>query len=341
MWTALRIFGASQCRLGQRFRRGRDLAQPHHAQAHATMAMARRRVHPTQVSGYYTASLGYCVSDASNSSNTRPSGNVSSCQCLCGGPLIGFMHLVCSYSHSIRISFPVEHILISKGSQWLWILPSKVLSPPTSPFSSSFYVPSSPSPFDHRPPSPPVFFLFPMSDSKRQLCIHAIHHELNHAISNNLYTGLAYGTPPSLLHPFSLYVPRMPDHPSLSAFISPQSGYFCVYVLSFPIDPSRRERSNVPFFALSCSSKGPVFRCLEHMFLFGITTIIFILSTAVIVLGPAVIFQAIAITNKYIDPSFDGVWSQYKFGVVFLIILVITRLNARFPPSFIWSLIVE
>ena len=41
-WTALRIFGASQCRLGQRFRRGRDLAQPHHAQAHAPMAMARR-----------------------------------------------------------------------------------------------------------------------------------------------------------------------------------------------------------------------------------------------------------------------------------------------------------
>jgi len=247
MWTALRIFGASQCRLGQRFRRGRNLAQPHHAQAHATMAMARRRVHPTQVSGCYTASLGYCVSDASNSSNTRPSGNVSSCQCLCGGPLIGFMHLVCSYSHSIRISFPVEHILISKGSQWLWILLSKVLSPPTSPFSSSFYVPSSPSPFDHRPPSPPVFFLFPMSDS------------------NNLYTGLAYGTPPSLFHPFSLYVPRMPDHPSLSAFISSQSGYFCAYVLFISNRPVAARTLKRSFFALSCSSKGPVSLSRTHV----------------------------------------------------------------------------
>jgi len=104
---------------------------------------------------------------------------------------------------------------------------------------------------------------------------------------------------------------------------------------SFPIDPSPARTLKRSFFALSCSSKGPVFRCLEHMFLFGITTIIFILSTTVIVLGPAVIFQAIAITNKYIDPSFDGVWSQFKFGVVFLIILVITRLNARFPPSLV------
>src|SRR5216683_645427 len=77
---------------------------------------------------------------------------------------------------------------------------------------------------------------------------------------------------------------------------------------SFPIDPLPVRTLKCSFFTLSCSSKGTMFHCLEYMFLFGITTIIFILSTTIIVLGPTVIFQAIAITNKNIDPSFDRVW---------------------------------
>jgi hypothetical protein len=77
------------------------------------------------------------------------------------------------------------------------------------------------------------------------------------------------------------------------------------------------------------------------MFLFAITMIIFILSTTVIVLGPGLTSQGIPIEIKKMDPSFDRVWSPHKIHVVDAIICVITRLNARFPPSFIWSLIVE
>jgi len=84
------------------------------------------------------------------------------------------------------------------------------------------------------------------------------------------------------------------------------------------------------FLALSCSSKGSLFRSLEHRFLFGITTIIFIFCTTGIVLGPALTSQDIPTMIQTIDPSFDGVWSQYKTDVVITIIGVVTRFNARF-----------
>ena len=128
----------------------------------------------------------------------------------------------------------------------------------------------------------------------------------------------------------------MPDHPSLSAFISPQSGYFCAYVLFISNRPVARANAQTFLFRSLLQFQGarvPLSR--KHVLVWNHNDHLYTLHTTVIVLGPAVIFQAIAITNKYIDPSFDGVWSQFKFGVVFLVILVITRLNARFPPSLV------
>jgi len=76
------------------------------------------------------------------------------------------------------------------------------------------------------------------------------------------------------------------------------------------------------------------------MFLFGITTITFMLCTTVLVLGPGLTSQGIPIMIKKMDPSFDKAWSPHKIHIVQVIIAVITRLNARFPPSFIWSHVV-
>ena len=75
------------------------------------------------------------------------------------------------------------------------------------------------------------------------------------------------------------------------------------------------------------------------MFLFGITAIIFMLSTIVIVLGPRLASQVIPIMIKTRDPSFDRVWSPHKLYVVNAITTVITGLNACFPPSFTWSIV--
>jgi hypothetical protein len=72
------------------------------------------------------------------------------------------------------------------------------------------------------------------------------------------------------------------------------------------------------------------------MFLFGITTIIFILSTIVIVLGPKLTSLFIPMLIKDLDPSFDKVWSAHKVQLVEVIIAFITGFVARFsllPPS--------
>jgi len=66
------------------------------------------------------------------------------------------------------------------------------------------------------------------------------------------------------------------------------------------------------------------------MFLFGVTAIIFILSTIVIVLGPGLTSQLILMSIKVTDPSFDRAWSPHKFYVVTVIISFITRFVARF-----------
>jgi hypothetical protein len=65
------------------------------------------------------------------------------------------------------------------------------------------------------------------------------------------------------------------------------------------------------------------------MFLFGITAIIFILSTIVIVLGPELTPQSIATIVK-LSPSIGRVWSPHEIHLVEVIIAFITRFVARF-----------
>ena len=69
------------------------------------------------------------------------------------------------------------------------------------------------------------------------------------------------------------------------------------------------------------------------MFVFGITTIIFILATTVIVFGPGLTTQGIPFIIRMIDPSIVVGWSTHKLDVIVGIIAVITRLNVRFSSS--------
>ncbi len=74
------------------------------------------------------------------------------------------------------------------------------------------------------------------------------------------------------------------------------------------------------------------------MFLFGITTIIFLLATTIIVVGTPLTSQRIPIIIKLIDPTFVIGWSPHKLNVVVGILATITRLNARFfffPSGFL------
>jgi len=76
------------------------------------------------------------------------------------------------------------------------------------------------------------------------------------------------------------------------------------------------------------------------MFVFIITTIIFILATTVIVVGPGLTTQGIPFIIKMIDPSIAIGWSTHKLDVIVGIVAVVTRLNARFLSFIIWSLAV-
>ena len=69
------------------------------------------------------------------------------------------------------------------------------------------------------------------------------------------------------------------------------------------------------------------------MFVFGITTVIFILATAVILLGPGLTTQGIPFIIKIIDPSIAVGWSPHKLNAVVGFVAVITRLNVRLPSS--------
>jgi hypothetical protein len=54
-----------------------------------------------------------------------------------------------------------------------------------------------------------------MSDGERQLFINAIHGQLNNAVSYNLYTGIAYGTPiptPHSVHLIAFWLSRPRTH---------------------------------------------------------------------------------------------------------------------------------
>ena len=70
--------------------------------------------------------------------------------------------------------------------------------------------------------------------------------------------------------------------------------------------------------------------------MFGSTTLIFILATAMIVLGPGLTSQGIPTIIKKIDPSFAIGWSPHKMDVVIGIFAAITRLNACFHV-FVWA----
>ncbi len=73
------------------------------------------------------------------------------------------------------------------------------------------------------------------------------------------------------------------------------------------------------------------------MFVFIITTIIFVLATIVLFFGPGITTQGIPIIIKMIDPSIAVGWSPHKLDVVVGIIAVITRLNARIRLFIIWA----
>jgi len=77
------------------------------------------------------------------------------------------------------------------------------------------------------------------------------------------------------------------------------------------------------------------------MFLVGITTIIFILSTTLVILGAGLASQGVPVIIKALEPSFDHVWSPHKMRIVGVIMGVIAKLNARSPSSFLWFLVME
>lgn len=64
--------------------------------------------------------------------------------------------------------------------------------------------------------------------------------------------------------------------------------------------------------------------------MFWSTTLIFVLATVVIIVGPGLTMQAIPGVIKYIDPSVVVGYSIHKIDVLTGVIAVITRLNACF-----------
>lgn len=83
------------------------------------------------------------------------------------------------------------------------------------------------------------------------------------------------------------------------------------------------------------SSKGSLFHSRGHKFMFWSTTVIFILATAVIVVGPGLTLQAIPGVINFIDPSIPIGWSMHKIDVMTGVIAFVTRINVgfRFPVS--------
>ena len=67
----------------------------------------------------------------------------------------------------------------------------------------------------------------------------------------------------------------------------------------------------------------------------GSTTLIFVLATVVIIVGPALTLQTIPGFIKFIDPSFVIGWSNHKIDVMTGVVATVTRINVgfRFPQS--------
>ncbi|KAI9439073.1 hypothetical protein H4582DRAFT_1946478 [Lactarius indigo] len=119
------------------------------------------------------------------------------------------------------------------------------------------------------------------TDAEKQLLFDQIHRQFRHAVSYNLYTGLAYGM------------------------------LVVVYFISIRIQ----------------LSKGALFHSPGHMFMFGSTTLIFVLATVVIIVGPGLTLQAIPGVIKFIDPSFAIGYSIHKIDVLTGVVAAITRIN--------------
>ncbi|KAI0275529.1 hypothetical protein BGY98DRAFT_992487 [Russula aff. rugulosa BPL654] len=117
--------------------------------------------------------------------------------------------------------------------------------------------------------------------ASQELLLNAIHKQLDHGISYNLWTGIAYGM------------------------------FLTVYCISIRILLSRGSLLNSP----------------GHMFVFAITTVIFILATTVLYFGPDLTTQGIPFIIRVIDPSIAVGWSPHKLNVVVGVIAVISRLN--------------
>ena len=64
--------------------------------------------------------------------------------------------------------------------------------------------------------------------------------------------------------------------------------------------------------------------------MFGSTTLIFVLATVVIIIGPGLTLQAIPGFINFIDPSFAIGYSAHKINVLTGIIASITRINVGF-----------
>ncbi|KAH9173239.1 hypothetical protein EDB89DRAFT_2068992 [Lactarius sanguifluus] len=78
-------------------------------------------------------------------------------------------------------------------------------------------------------------------------------------------------------------------------------------------------------------SKGALFHSPGHMFMFGSTTLIFVLATVVIVVGPGLTLQAIPGIIRFIDPSLAVGWSIHKINIMTGVVATITRINACSP----------
>jgi hypothetical protein len=142
-----------------------------------------------------------------------------------------------------------------------------------------------------------------------------------------------------------------PDHPSLLVFRNVlwsvlhinQDTSVRERSFPFPIDPSAVRTLKLSLLASSCSSKGPLSDSRGSMFLFGITTIIFMLSTTFMVLDPwsRFEFDSPMIQSLSRATTSHRTWSQHKVNVVNAIIEVSFMSIVRFPPSLIWPPDVE
>ncbi|KAH8993744.1 hypothetical protein EDB92DRAFT_1853160 [Lactarius akahatsu] len=106
------------------------------------------------------------------------------------------------------------------------------------------------------------------TDAEKQLLFDQIHRQFRHAVSYNLYTGLAFGM------------------------------LVVVYFISIRIQ------------------LGSLFHSPGHMFMFGSTTLIFVLATVVIIVGAGLTLQPIPGVIRFIDPSISIGWSIHKIDVM-------------------------